>query len=119
MIITNMRDAVTVLERREICMSQNDDTISRQAAIEAIDNCECDGEDSCGHPWIYKENAVEAIEMVEPLPTAEPKRGKWKNIVDGIEYSWGNCDTCGARIPMAYKYYEYCPHCGVKMEVTK
>ena len=45
------------------------------------------------------------------------KTGKWKNIVDGIEYTWGTCDTCGARIPMPYKYYEYCPHCGAKNEV--
>lgn len=50
---------------------------------------------------------------------AEPKTGKWKNIVDGIEYSWGTCDMCGARIPMAYKYYEYCPHCGSRNEVTE
>lgn len=46
------------------------------------------------------------------------KTGKWENIIDGIEYTWGTCDTCDARIPMAYKYYEYCPHCGAKMEVT-
>lgn len=51
------------------------------------------------------------------LPSAQPKRGKWKNIVDGIEYTWGTCDTCGAHIPMPYKYYEYCPHCGTKNEV--
>lgn len=49
----------------------------------------------------------------------QPKRGKWKNIAEGIEYDWGTCDTCGARIPMPYKYYEYCPHCGADMrEVT-
>ena len=48
---------------------------------------------------------------------AEPMVGKWKNIVEGIEYTWGTCDSCGARIPMAYKYYEYCPHCGMKKEV--
>jgi hypothetical protein len=36
MIITNMRDAVTVLERREICMSQNDDTISRQVVVDTV-----------------------------------------------------------------------------------
>ena len=45
------------------------------------------------------------------------KTGKWKNIVDGIEYTWGTCDTCGAHIPMPYKYYEFCPHCGTKNEV--
>jgi len=49
---------------------------------------------------------------------AEPEIGKWINVVDGIEYTWANCDKCGARIPMAYKYYNFCPHCGEKKEVT-
>lgn len=35
MIITNMRDAATVLEGRDICMSQNDDMISRQEVVDA------------------------------------------------------------------------------------
>jgi hypothetical protein len=50
-----------------------DDLISRQAAIDALDKCHCSGKDENGRPWIYKENAVEAIEMVEPSPTAEPE----------------------------------------------
>ena len=36
MIITNMRDAATVLEGRGICMSQNDDLISRQAVKDLL-----------------------------------------------------------------------------------
>lgn len=44
--------------------------------------------------------------------------GKWKDIVEGIECAYGTCGTCGTRILMAYKYYEYCPHCGTKNEVT-
>lgn len=48
------------------------DLISRQAAINAIDECYCGGEDSCGEPWVYKENAIEAIQMIEPIPSAEP-----------------------------------------------
>ena len=51
----------------------NNELISRQAAINAIDECYCGGEDSCGEPWIYKENAVEAIQMIEPIPPAEPQ----------------------------------------------
>lgn len=42
--------------------------------------------------------------------------GRWINVVDGIEYTWGICDKCGAHIQMPYKYYEYCPHCGRKMK---
>lgn len=49
------------------------DTISRAAAIDALDKCHCGGKDENGRPWIYKENAVEAIEMVEPSPPAEPQ----------------------------------------------
>ena len=49
------------------------DLISRQAAIDAIDECYCGGEDSCGEPWIYKENAVESIQMIEPIQIAEPQ----------------------------------------------
>ena len=48
------------------------DCISRQAAIKAIDECYCGGEDSCGEQWVYKENAVESIQMIEPIPSAEP-----------------------------------------------
>jgi hypothetical protein len=50
------------------------DCISRQQAINALDECYCGGEDSCGEPWIYKENAVEAIQMIEPIPSAQPQR---------------------------------------------
>ena len=56
-------------------------------------------------------------QLLAEMRVAEPKTGKWKNIVEGIEYACGTCDTCGMRIPMAYKYYEYCPHCGMKNEV--
>ena len=52
-------------------------------------------------------------------PRDEKGTGKWTNVVDGIEYTWGMCDKCGAHIPMPYKYYEYCPHCGAKMETGK
>jgi hypothetical protein len=55
------------------------DCISRQAAIKAIDECYCGGEDSCGEPWIYKENVVEAIQMIEPIPPTEPQIIRCKN----------------------------------------
>lgn len=67
-------------------------------------------------------------EVIAKLKAYEEKRkadeeighdiGKWKDIVEGIECAYGTCGTCGTRIPMAYKYYEYCPHCGTKNEVT-
>ena len=65
-----------------------DDLISRQAAISAIDECYCGGEDSCGEPWIYKENAVEAIQMIEPIPPAEPQIVRCKDCKHWIPYDW-------------------------------
>lgn len=92
------------------------DTISRQAAIDALcnylvgKNVPCDGTLTC--------RLIEN-EVIKKLPSAQPEIGKWKNIVDGIEYTWGTCDSCGARIPMPYKYYRFCPNCGMKNEVTE
>ena len=75
------------------------DLISRKAAIKAIDECYCGGEDSCGEPWVYKENAVESIQMIEPIPPAEPKiiyckdcRKHNKRIGDYVEKSDGTYD---------------------------
>lgn len=83
------------------------DLISRKQAIEVVQK---------RHMMLSKEKVL-LINDLEKLPSAQSKKGKWKNIVDGIEYTWGTCDTCGAHIPMPYKYYEYCPHCGTKNEV--
>lgn len=89
-----------------------DDTISRQAAIDAAIEAADDWDGGCN---IGRQKRIE--KYIRQLPSTEPKRGKWKDIVESIEYALGTCDTCGARIPMAYKYYEYCPHCGTKNEV--
>ena len=100
------------------------DTISRKAAIEAIDNCGCDGEDSCGKPWIYMENAVEAIEMVEPLPTAEPKKMHWKtkmsirHINGAVCYipKW-HCPNCDLEYDSAFaQRVNFCYECGQRIE---
>lgn len=92
-----------------------DELISRQDAIDVIDKeqKEIDVSDVSA---MYAYSKCKTI--IKQLPSAPPKTGRWKNIVDGFEYTWGTCDWCRARIPMAYKYYEYCPHCGTKMEVA-
>ena len=96
-----------------------DDLISRQAAIDALDKCHCGGKDENGRPWIYKENAVEVIEMVEPSPSAEPKRGKW--IDNGEAFICSECRSGYKEQPtlMGKPMFEFCPMCGAKMdEVT-
>ena len=76
-----------------------DDLISRQAAIDAIDECYCGGEDSCGEPWIYQENAVEAIQMIEPIPPAEPQIIRCKDCKNW-DTTWTNDFSPN---------YHYCP----------
>lgn len=105
-----------------------DDLISRQVAIDALDKCHCGGKDENGRPWIYKENAVEAIEMVEPLPFARQKRGKWieyeqefmlKESLKTVQKTVKECSVCTAKIAGMVGIMNYCPNCGAKMEVTE
>ena len=79
------------------------DCISRQAAIKAIDECYCGGEDSCGEPWVYIENAVESIQMIEPIPPAEPNKDKVSNLLYHIySIQSPHLDMSGV---IAKKYY--------------
>ena len=92
--------------------------ILRQAAIEALDKCHCGGKDENGRPWIYKENAVEAIEMVEPLPPAEPKKGKWILDRSGA-YCCSKCmEPCAGYVMMKPRD-KFCKMCGSRNEVTE
>ena len=95
----------------------NDDLISRQAAIEAIEeyideyNCL---EDGYHNPkWCAMQEAKMTIQR---LPSAE-RRGRW------IENEFGAyCSECGL---YAYRSNgipwksNYCPMCGARLEATK
>ena len=83
-----------------------DDTISRQAAIDAV----TDELDMIDHvpQWVF--DRLE--KRLKQLPPTQPQRtGKWIN---------GKCDKCGEHAPfyaMASTYHEsnFCPNCGAKM----
>lgn len=99
--------------------------ISRQAAIDAI------GEKS---DEIYKtkqkgatyphddffQGMAYAEDVVKQLPSAEPKRirGQWITDKQGFVTWSAICNKCGARTQMFDGYYNFCPNCGAKMEVT-
>ena len=99
--------------------------ISRQAAIDAI------GEKS---DEIYKtkqkgatyphddffQGMAYAEDVVKQLPSAVPKRirGQWITDKQGFVTWSAICNKCGARTQMFDGYYNFCPNCGAKMEVT-
>ena len=83
------------------------DLISRQMAIDAIwDGINMD---------IYTK---EVKEILEELPTAEPRTGKW--IEEDIHSNWSDwtlyfCSECGRQFK-DLEERNYCPNCGAKME---
>lgn len=108
-----MRDAVTVLEGRGICMSQNDDLISRQAAIEALVN---KGQASTRYKLSesWELNYQEIREVLNALPPAQldRKKGEWIQNDNGT-YS---CSLCHSWIPKEQYYYaQFCLYCGADM----
>jgi len=83
------------------------DTISRQAAIDAV-NKALDRQ-----TLLYGFVRKVALDAIKNLPSAQPERktGKWIN---------GVCDQCGSHAPywaMASTYYRssFCPNCGADM----
>ena len=115
------------------------DCISRQAAIDAIDEQikQCDKalssfDISMKDGFAVKVERASLVafrEALEYLLPAEPKRGRWlycedttADCVDGYR-----CDQCGFFVPWDYKHkgidfiqdYNFCPHCGAKMEVME
>ena len=87
-----------------------DDLISRQAAIEAVQN---------RHMMLSKEKVL-LINDLEKLPSAQPKKGKWIYHIDDLfpAESTMECNQCHAEQPLTCDD-EFCPHCGAKMEVTE
>ena len=81
-----------------------DDTISRQQAIEAVQN---------RHIMLNKEKVL-LINDLEKLPSAQPKRGKWIDKFEETRESLSYCNLCGYPVSYFYKT-NFCPNCGAKM----
>lgn len=91
---TDLAKSIEKDERR-----MNDDTISRQAAIDAIDRA------------VTKEAARWSL---QELPSAE-RLGRWETEIrpeyDGKHATYA-CSVCGN---MALDEFAYCPNCGADM----
>ena len=89
-----------------------DDCISRQAAIDALQEVS-EHYTEKGREWHPHVNFM--VDAIKELPSAQPerKRGKW---VDG------KCSLCSEHAPfysMASTYYKsnFCPNCGAEMRM--
>ena len=87
------------------------DLISRQAVIDLIEHYNSDG---LGSVFYGYENGVKFADAVNKLPSVnpqEPKTGHWKPYLkEGLT---DMCSECGSRFD---RPWNYCPHCGAKME---
>lgn len=84
----------------------NDDTISRQAAIDALTHF-------TNLSWDKLKTIYPMLTVIEELPSAE-RRGRWNN---------GFCSVCGTEALTEwndtggeYAFTTFCPNCGAKMD---
>ena len=87
----------------------NDDTISREAAIKAL------------RQWGVAISTERAAAEIEHLPSVQTQvvQGRWEFPVftdneDGLDPRV-KCSVCGG-VEAAFARWKYCPNCGAKMD---
>lgn len=100
----------------------NDDTISRQTTIDAIEQHKTavlEGlEVNEGIAYGYAAAHIHLVEIVRKLPSTE-RRGRWIFNIDDQGWSWDYpymCDQCGE---WAEKVFNFCPNCGARIEADE
>ena len=109
------KGALEILER----LDTDSDTISRQAAIDALDK---------RFDKIPMEQTTEILKLrkdLRGLPSiqSEQKRGRWIYGEDEYGIDGYHCDKCGFFVPWDYTHkfinyiedYNFCPSCGADM----
>ena len=99
------------------------DCISRQAAIDALENDKAaldkiikgmSAYDVRLDAYVSQRNQVDYdIYAIKQLPPAEPKRGKWNRL----DMDTFNCNQCGTTFVLnqGSEKMHFCPNCGVDM----
>lgn len=94
----------------------SDDLISRQAAEMALIE---KGQHSRRYKWgeIWELNGLEIREVLDNLPSVQPKKktGKWLHDQGKYKNRW-ICTECSYRWYFPKEEAKYCPNCGTKME---
>lgn len=109
------------------------DSISRQAAIDAIVNCTNCGDEKTLRAYVAKHSLdngwsggiLEAIDAVIEVPSAQPERakGKWYKPVGMMPPEYAGvyrCSKCDEIAMRDWKHHKqvlsnFCPNCGVDM----
>lgn len=72
----------------------------------------------------------DAVAIIESMPAADVapvRRGKWiphreesreyiGTVLVSVRYDYWFCDACGYRVKNGQPMYNFCPHCGAKMD---
>ena len=72
----------------------------------------------------YNIGVMAAIAKVKRMPTIEPKKGKWIEVQETLDYSAEyfvqaigfECSLCGTQMG---NRWSYCPNCGAKMDLKE
>jgi Zn finger protein HypA/HybF involved in hydrogenase expression len=92
-----------------------DELISREQAIDAIKSEKVEVfHELYDEAWNDALNGC--IDVIEHLPSIQPKRGKWI-IKDDTERFIAQCNCC-RYIEDSRKIKNFCPNCGSRNEVT-
>lgn len=98
-----------------------DDSISRAAAIDALDGEITITGKTNAKAFVEYVNAVKG--RIERIPPIQPKRGKWTYGEDEYGIDGYHCNQCGFFVPWDYAHtfinyiedYNFCPNCGADM----
>ena len=88
------------MDNKSISRSHENDTISKEMARRIIDSTR---------------NKKQMLRMLESIPAAEPKRGKW---IEGNHANYWKCSECGEvtmESVMGKPRHNFCPNCGADM----
>lgn len=117
---------------KELSFTRNAlDTISRQAAIDALKEHRalyCDNTPDTFSKLSYAEKSrVDELDMaistLVNLPSVQPQRGRGKWLCSDDLYETAVCSCCGWDTTEPWQHikswFEFCPHCGADMRVAE
>lgn len=59
-------------------------------------------------------------DQIQEQPTVDPvKHGKWEPVARGLRVKCSVCESGMESHPIAFSSYDFCPHCGAKMDLEE